>query len=428
MSSDRRAKGGAPFAVFFLAVVLLGGCVSARMSDRAGDRAFQEGRYSDAVAVFQKGIEQQGEEGRDVLLYLLDAGLALHAAGRFEESNQLFLRSEKIADIKDYTSLSTEAATLVTSDNLTHYKGEDFEKVLINTYLAMNFALLGDREAALVEARKVNRKLLLMITEGQRKYQQNAFARYLSAILYESDGDWNNAYVDYQQTRELLPELPGLGLDLWRMATALRMPDEAERWDSQYSLSAEEKKRTAALLRRPKKGEPPALGEIVVLYENGISPAKRPNPQFRTLPKFFPRPNPIREVRVSVDGVDRGEAVVLHDIEATAIRNLDEKYGGLVAKKVAGVVAKEVVADRIEKWTNSPLLGFLSKMTMYAVDQADVRSWNLLPRDLQLLRVPVEPGLHEVVLSPVGVGGAIPAKTVQVRPGQKVFVNFRTMP
>jgi hypothetical protein len=61
-------------------------------------------------------------------------------------------------------------------------------------------------------------------------------------------------------------------------------------------------------------------------------------------------------------------------------------------------------------------------------DQADVRSWNLLPRDLQIVRIPVEPGNHTVRLQPVGAAAAGREKTVQVRKGQKVFVNFRYMP
>jgi hypothetical protein len=88
----------------------------------------------------------------------------------------------------------TEAGTLLTSENIKDYKGEDFENCLINTYLAMNYALMGDVENALVEARRVNHKLQLMITDGQRKYKQNAFASYLSAILYETDGDYGNEH------------------------------------------------------------------------------------------------------------------------------------------------------------------------------------------------------------------------------------------
>jgi hypothetical protein len=122
-----------------------------------------------------------------------------------------------------------------------------------------------------------------------------------------------------------------------------------------------------------------------------------------------------------------GSTAVLDDIESTAIENLDEKYAGLIAKKLAGVVAKEAVGYEVGKATKSPLLGALAKLALYASDQADCRSWNLLPKDLQLLRIPVDPGTYQLRVLPVGAA-ALPAKTVMVVKGQKVFVDFRYMP
>ena len=157
------------FPAILLSLVVLSGCASARMSDHESDKLFSEGKYDEAADRLKKGLEKQGENGRDLLLYLLDVGLSLHSSGKYDESNHYFLKANDIAEIKDYTSISTEAATLLTTDNIKDYKGEDFEKVLINVYLAMNYALMGNREDALVEARRVNSKLALMVTLGQKK-------------------------------------------------------------------------------------------------------------------------------------------------------------------------------------------------------------------------------------------------------------------
>jgi len=64
---------------------------------------------------------------------------------------------------------------------------------------------------------------------------------------------------------------------------------------------------------------------------------------------------------------------------------------------------------------------------MYVSDQADVRSWNLLPKDLQILRIGVDPGTYQVRALPVGAP-PIPEKMIQVGPGKKVFVDFRYTP
>ena len=48
----------------------------------------------------------------------------------------------------------------------------------------------------------------MMVSQGKRKYKQNAFTKYLSAVLYETDGDFNNAYVDYKAVHDLVPGYP----------------------------------------------------------------------------------------------------------------------------------------------------------------------------------------------------------------------------
>ena len=391
------------------------------MSDQESDRLFRRGRYEEAAGRLEKGLKSHGEDGKDSLLYLMDIGLSYHSAGKYEESNQAFLKADKMAEIKDYTSLAAEGATLLTSENIKHYPGEDFEKILINTYLAVNYALLGDHENALVEARRVNHKLHLMVTEGKRKYKQNAFARYLSAVLYEADGSYDDALIDYKEAAKLVPDFPGLGRDLWRCAKAAHMPDEMEDWAEKFSLTARDREIAKQVGPWSKKGE------IIVLYENGISPVKRPNPILYSIPSFFPRYNPVMGAHIEINEEYKGDTSVLENIEDTAIKNLDEKYGGIIAKKVAGVVAKELVAKGVEDQTKSPILGFLARILMYASDQADLRSWNLLPRDLQILRIPVEEGTYRVRATPIG-RLTLPEKVVQVGARKKVFVNFRFMP
>ena len=400
-------------------------CQSARVSDREIDTLFRGGKYEEAAARLEAGYRKHGEEGgKDSLLYLLDLGLARHQAGQFEEANRAFLKADEVAEIKDYTKLSVEAAVLITSDLLKAYKGEEFENVMISTYLAMNYALLGKSEDARVEARRVNRKLERMVTEGKRKYQQNAFARYLSGILYEADGNWNSAYIDYKKTWELNPEAPGLGKALWRVARRGGFREDLPRWEAEFGEGV--------------RSTAPPRAEIIVFYQNGISPRKLPNPDFSSLPRFYARKNPAVAAEVELVGKagdqaqNQAKTQVLYDIEQVAIQNLEEKYGSLVAKKLAGLIVKETLADQIERRTKSPLAGFLARVAMYASDQADCRSWALLPKDLQMARLEVPPGVHEVRLTPVGPLGErlepLPGKVVSVAAGQKVFVNFRYLP
>jgi hypothetical protein len=412
-------------SLLLVAIPLLAGCVSARMRDREPDRLFREAKYAEAAAYLKSKMKDgPGKPGsNDEFLYLVDTGLALHQAGEFEASNAYFTLVEKHAGLNNYTSVSEEAGTLVTGENTKVYRGEDFEKVLIHVYKAMNYAMLGGIEDALVEARLVNRRLEELRREGERPYKQNAFARYLSAVLYEAEGELNDAYVDYKKAHQIEPSFRSVGLDLWRTAAALGMRDEMERWKNEFQLTDEETDRGSNRLLTGKSGR----GELVILFQNGLSPIKVPDPGFPSMPQFVPRHNPVREAEVVVDGAPAGKTAILHDVEATAIENLEERKLAIAAKRIAGRVTKAVVADQVRKRTNSEALGFLTEVALIISDQADTRSWNLLPRDLQVLRVPVKAGAHEVRVRPIGAA-ELPSRSVQVEAGKKVFLSFRYLP
>ncbi len=419
---------GSSFPVFLIASLVLAGCSSTRMSDTKIDSMFRAGDYEGASNRLKEGFEKETIEGKDGLLYLLDLGLALHTAGKYDESTKYFRLADQAVEIKDYTSLSAEASTLLVSDNVKQYKGEDFENVLISAYLAMDYALEGKREDAIVEAKRVNTKLYLMKTEGKRNYKQNAFARYLSATLYEADKNWNDANVDYKLAAELLPTLAVIGRDLWAMAWKLKNRDDMTAIAEKYSLTE------AEMVAAKKRVSPDRPAEIVVIFQNGISPKKVPEPNFPSVPRFVPRTNPVSGGEAIVASASNGSEVGrvktdrLMDIESVAMDNLKEKWGGILAKKIGGVVVKHTIGNIIDQNTHNSGLGGLVALALYAADQADTRSWNLLPKDLEVARIPVSAGTYTVTLRTIGGPGALPPKTIQIKNGEKVFVNFRYMP
>ena len=378
---------------------LFGACSSYTAVSKSARTNFYDGEYAEAAKKLEKGAYT---DGKDRLLYLLDRATALHQAGDFQQSNKDFLSADKLAEISDYTSLSEEAATFLTSDEIKYYKGEEFEYVLISQYLAINYLMLKKYEDALVECRRVNHKLYLLKTQGKRKYELNPMAQYLAAMIYEDQGEYDNAYIDYKNVFDILPDFPYLREDLYRMAWKNKDRQAMDQWVEHYNLSAQDKD---SIKKRF------AQAEVVFIVENGKSPEKQPNPNWHSLPRYLPRANPVTHVNVTVKNEPASVPLVsqkLYDIEKIAIQNLDEKFGGLVAKKLTGVVAKEVLANEVGKRTD-PLVGFLLKMGMYAGDRADTRSWLTLPKDFQIVRLRLEKeGEYAVELQPMS--GDVPQK------------------
>jgi hypothetical protein len=139
--------------------------------------------YAEAIDRLEKNEEHFGEKNE--VLFNVEMGSLMHYAARYGESNQRFLAAERRMEELYTRSVSTEAAAMILNDNLIPYEGEDFEKVIVNLYLALNFAQMGDVEAALVEARKVDLKLNQYSREyeGKNVYKQDAFVRYVMGVL-----------------------------------------------------------------------------------------------------------------------------------------------------------------------------------------------------------------------------------------------------
>ncbi len=92
----------------------------------------------------------------------------------------------------------------MTNDTALPYEGDPYEQVLINVLKALNYAVLGQWQDALVEARRIDHRLNVLSdrTTEKNAYRDDGFARYLSGILYESTNDVNNAFIAYRKAYE----------------------------------------------------------------------------------------------------------------------------------------------------------------------------------------------------------------------------------
>ena len=310
------------------------------------------------------------------------------------------------------------------NDRVTEYKGEEFEHVLISAYLAMNFAFLGKDDDAIVECRRVNRKLERLRTEGKRNYELNAFAQYLSGILFEKDRNWNNAYIDFKKTYEIQSAFSRLRKELVRGAIEMDHTADLNKWRKTLSITDEEIK-TA-------KKEIHQLGSVVLLYQNGFAPEKFPNSTWPELPEYRSRYNKHRAAHLYLNGQLAARSEILFDVEKAAKENLKEKFATYVAKRAAGVIVREVVGDVVAKQTKNEGLGFLVKVAMAAASQADLRAWLTLPQNFQVARADIVPGKYHATLKLENIYGAEEGERdlgeIEIRrPGDIVLLNWRSL-
>ncbi len=404
----------AKFVVLWLITFTVTACSTFSKHSSEANRYLQQGDYPKALEVLKPLAEQESD---DQLVYLLDYGMALHLAGQYKESNRIFLKADDIAAIKDYHSISRIAGSILLNEGMVQYKGDDFEKVFIHVYLALNYLMLNELDEALVEARRVNTILTKFRDEAKRPYTQNGLATYLSGAMWEADHKWDDAYISYKQSFKFLGDKKILEKDLIRSAKLAQRLDDLEDWIKKF------KKTKAEILPTPQQGE------IVFIYQQGRGPIKQPNPQFDRIPKLYPQVSLAQKAKIFVDGKDVGTTEEIYSVTNVAIKTLDDQYAGLIAKRAAGIAAKYVVADQISK--KNETLGALAWIGMNLMDQADLRQWSNLPNGFQIIRIPVNPGEHDVAAKSLNANGVVlneelkPTK-IKVRAGQKAFITWRT--
>lgn len=366
--------------------------------------AYQAYDYDGALA----RLDSEFKEGKaisdgDRLLYLMDKGMLLHAAGRWGESVRLFAEAELLSEKLDTTSVSEEIGSVVVNDNLRVYRGEDFEKLMFSTLQALNYASLGDSEGALVEVRRVNEKLEVMITKEKKPYQRLAIARYIGGVMYESIGEKDSAAIDYLKAAELSPEM-GRGA----AEAVLRLAKETERDDQLADL----RKRWPDIKIHPLKANE---GQVVVIIEAGRVPQKSQNMRrpgkggvdqqkaaLVAVPTYALAKSPVPRVELVVED-QHAQGSTVTDLDKVARVHLEERIGRYLLRSIASLAVKGGAAAAVGALTKSEGLGALAFGLLTLTQQADLRSWLSLPAEFQVARVRLPAGKHVVtILSPTG--------------------------
>nr|WP_242588373.1 hypothetical protein [Corallococcus macrosporus] len=390
------------------------GCASDYVARTASARsAYQSSDYPRALRELEG--EQKEAPERDQLLLLLDKGMVLHAAGQWEESTKALGQADELVSQLDITSVSEEAGVLLSNERRRAYRGEDFEKLMISVLQALNYTELGRDEDALVEVRRVNERIEKMIIEEKKPYEQLAIARYLGGVLYEDQHEWDSAFIDYMKAYELEPRLGGLAEPL------LRLAKKTGRDDAYATLS----QKFADVAHDPLG---PGDGQLVVVVEAGLSPQKErasrdygDSGDLIEVPVYRDRGG-TPPVRVSVDSKSE-RAVTVTSLARVAQVHLNDRIGRMLAKQLAGAVAKAGVAAGVGALTKSKELGLLAFLVLNAGNQADLRSWLSLPAEFQVARFRLPPGKHTVQ---VDAPGRPTTHQVEVKPGRVEVLVVRS--
>ncbi len=457
-------------------VVLAAGCATYTAKLHFLRPQLTDGAYDAALATVEKGTGS-----KDVLLAFLERGLILHYAGRFAESTEALAAAERTADDLYARSVSEGAVSLITNDMSISYRARPYEMAMVPYYRALNYLALGRRDDAMVEARKTSLMLAGFVdatikgiergdTGDLERTRNDPFMLYFSGMLYDWDGELNDAFIAYRNAATAYQDLRGL----LGVAPPPSLASDLERVSRRLGFGAELAQLRAAcpdVFAASAGAAPKAAaadeGEVVLFLEVGYVPIKDESrlnlPIFKSdsyedngdwawaltsraggayshekgrdvaywltvaMPTLRHSRSAVRRsCLVGQDGACiRGTLV--HNPAATAQITFEAEYPMILFKTVLRGLAKWLASNEADKKGKG--WGLLANVLGAATETADTRGWLTLPEHVQLLRTRLPVGTHDLTVELYDASGrslgAITVPGVEVRAGDWTFVNHR---
>jgi uncharacterized protein len=417
------------FALGLLSAFIISGCGAVATRTKFYKPITAElnaGNYTKAAAEFDKAKF----DNKDRFLYYIDSGALYFYASEFDSSNIRLTAAENASEDLFTKSITRAATSMLLNDNILEYAGEDYEILYSNLIKALNYLALKKFDDAFVEIRRADLKLSLLeqkyqnaaeelnrgevsdTTEvkinykaGDVRFNNDAFARYLSMHLYAADGKWDDARIDYDKLQEAFKSQPNL--------YDFNMPEVTYSSDSNAVVSVVgliglcPVKEALNLRIRTDKD----LGLVQVLYtdskNNDVEYGNLPLPvsadyYFKfAIPQIVPRQSAVSSVRIWANDRALGELGLLEDVSKIAIETFEAKKGLIYLRSVGRAVAKGLATHKLKQKVDTG--GFEGWLKKAAVDvgsditeNADLRCARFLPGRILARDFMLPPGTYDI--------------------------------
>ena len=436
-----------------LIIFLMIGCAGYKFQEVV--EPLEKGQPDNAYTYLQKHAPKNPD-----IPYQFELGLVAHYANHFPESNAALDLAGDIAEDRYTKSVSKELGSLVTSDKLRPYSATEYERLVSHYYRALNYAYLNQLDGALVECRRATALINYFKGEdGKYDFFGTGFLAYLSGMFFEASGEWNDALISYKQAAEYYQnaaektgvEMPtDIGNALGRLTRRLGFTDEFEHYQNQYGKPPE---------------HPENYGELILFYESGYVPPKGQETLMfpilkkddvedeKFVPTLIGREGMVFEdveleylLRVAIPTIDSqrprfagievaaekqkpARGVLVEDVENIAIETFKADRPIILLRTLARAVGKYLLTRQAGK--KNEALGLLTNLVGVLTEHADTRSWQTLPNQIFIVRMPLPAGTHTLNLSFLDANGRVlqhepKGPEVEIRRNQITFWNHRT--
>lgn len=392
-------------------------------------------------------LEENNKGDDKELLYFMEKGQLLQLKGDLPQSTAAWLGGDEMIRIweneykTDPNKLLGDFASYLLNDNSRRYDGQDYEKVMLSTLLAVNHAAQGRLEDARVEIKKTHEREALIAdmrskqiekveaeaqerdvkTEykdlkgypvetlddpevtGLKNSYQSAVSHYLAGFVYEALGEPSLAAPGYRKAIELRPNVKIL-------EDALAQVDGR------------------------RKSIKPNETDVLFMLGVGNAPAKqsmniplpfRWNGQWNATSISFPviRPDStlVLPNSLQLNGVGNVPLSSITSIDAMSRRALKDDMPGIILRSTIRAVAKGAATKEINDRAGA-VAGLIATVASVASERADERMWRSLPSQLVIGRAILPQGKYTLTIAtPTG-----PQSSELVIGGKHAIIPLRT--
>ena len=408
------------------------------------------------------------KQKRNQILRYLELGKVFHLQHQYDSSNVYLNKADLLMEEKSV--LADVSTSVLVNEAITRYHGEDFERVLVNYYKALNYLYLNLNDDALVEAKRINIRLNELadkqIMDG-RKYKADAFAHTLQGFVYERLNDYNNAFISYRNAYELYvknngtqylgSELPmQLKIDLINSAHKTGFYTERDEYCTKFNLPFNTVKDTSK-------------HQLLFIWENGLAPIKQqqdimlfmvkgvagdvvfsdksgtinipfPLPEKQkndpasladlnvirvAIPTYVDIPLFYKSLDVQVDGKTFSPEMA-ENVTYIARENLRERFLKELTLTVSRIALKKLAEYQLKK--ENEAAGALLGLAGALAEKADTRNWQSLPSFISYTRVPVNKGANTINVRLIGMNGQVVTDTLNINQNSTLgIINYSTL-
>jgi hypothetical protein len=352
----------------------------------------------------------------------MEKGELLRLKKSFPESIASWKQSDKkIAEWESeakvtLSKVGSGVASAVVNDKSSRYDGQDYEKVMLSTRLALDHIALGDLDGARVEIKKTHEREALIqelhskeiqeeeddahekgistsVSElngypvatlntpevlGLKNGYQNAFSHYLAGFLYESIGEVGMAAPGYKKAIELSPNNNSI------------------------------KEALSGLDIRTSQSKSQTDSDVLFVVENGFGPSLNsitvpiPVPAAGLVPISFPLLESDSTATIAVKSIILPDSKALPietitNIDAMAKRSLYDRLPGIILRGAIRAAVKG--AAQAVAYQQHQLAGLAVNLINVATESADERIWKSLPSNIAIARTRLPLGKNKLTVN-----------------------------